>query len=183
MERTALIVVDAQYDFMPGGSLAVPNGDEIVAYINSIVDNYALVLFTKDYHPKDHCSFLGFGGQWPEHCVVETEGAKIHSGIRVSVETYAPLIYKGVHRDFDSYSGFCSGGDFETKLREILEDEGITSVDVCGLATDYCVKATVLDALKFGLGATVLIGGCRGITQETSDAAIKAMVNAGAKVR
>lgn len=143
----SLIVVDMQNDFCPGGSLAVTDGDRIISDINKLILDFTKegcpVVFTRDWHPKNHCSFSENGGMWPVHCVAETEGAEFHK------ELYIPeraIIISKAHRPFpDAYSGFQG-----TDLERILKLNRITEVTVCGLAADYCVKATALDALDAG---------------------------------
>src|SRR3954451_2106591 len=144
----ALLIVDFQNDFIPpDGALAVPGGDEIAERINALAASgeYDLVVATRDWHPPDHQSFAE---QWPVHCVAGTEGAELHSALdrsRVDV-----IVDKGTAVDTDGYSGF-EGTDLEALLRA----RGITDVTVVGLATDYCVKNTALDALRAGFQVTV----------------------------
>ena len=175
-----LMVVDAQRDFMPGGSLAVPNGDQIVSFINQIKSRYDLVVWTKDWHPKDHCSFKENGGIWPVHCVKENIGSHLHRDLKVSSGDI--VVTKGQRTAFDSYSAFKDDGGERTEICKLLKKRGVDSLDICGLATEYCLKFTVLDALQFGFKVNVLIHGCRGISDDEVAKAIKEMRGAGAKV-
>ena len=196
----ALIVVDVQNDFCPGGSLAVREGDQVGAFINGIRGRYPLVVFTQDWHPPTHKSFasnnpgtevgqfIEMGGQqqimWPDHCVQETAGAEFHEGLDRRPDD--PVVRKGELEHVDSYSAFLDNDHaHETGLRELLQSRGVTEVDVVGLATDYCVKFTVLDALQFGLKVTVLREGCRAVNLQPGDGekACQEMAEAGAQVR
>ena len=148
----ALIVVDMQNDFCPGGALAVTDGDRIIPDINRLVIDFEKsscpVFFTRDWHPENHCSFSENGGIWPVHCVAETEGAAFCSELYIP-ET-AVIISKADHPASDAYSGFQG-----TDLASLLKSKGVTEVTVCGLATDYCVKATALDAVNEGFSVSV----------------------------
>jgi nicotinamidase/pyrazinamidase len=157
----ALVIVDFQNDFTPGGALAVPHGDEIAARINELAasGDYDLVVATRDWHPPDHQSFAR---QWPVHCVADTEGAQLHPALdqsRVDV-----IVDKGTAVDTDGYSGFEG-----TDLEELLRSRGITQVTVVGLATDYCVKNTAMDALRAGFQVTVDTNAVRGVEVEPGD--------------
>lgn len=196
----ALIVVDVQNDFCPGGALEVKRGDEVVPFINRIRDRYPLVVFTQDWHPKAHKSFasnnpgtavgqviqLGGGPQvmWPDHCVQGTAGATFHA--KLDRRKDDPVFRKGEVPEIDSYSGFMDNDHrHETGLRQFLAERGVTDVTVVGLATDYCVKFTVLDALGFGLKVNVLKEGCRAVNLQPGDEAqaYAAMQAAGARVQ
>jgi nicotinamidase/pyrazinamidase len=160
----ALVIVDFQNDFTPGGALAVPDGDVIADRINALAasGDYDLVVATRDWHPADHSSFADQGGPWPVHCVAGTLGAQLHPALdqsRVDV-----IVDKGQAVDTNGYSGF-EGTDLETLLR----DRGITQVTVVGLATDYCVKNTALDALRAGFQVTVDSTAVRGVEVEPGD--------------
>jgi nicotinamidase/pyrazinamidase len=160
----ALIIVDFQNDFTPGGALAVPQGDEIADKINALAasGDYDLVVATRDWHPADHSSFAAQGGPWPVHCVAGTHGAQLHPALdRTRIDV---TVDKGQAVDTNGYSGF-EGTDLETLLRE----RGITQVTVVGLATDYCVKNTALDALRAGFGVTVDATAARGVEVEPGD--------------
>ena len=146
----ALIVVDLQHDFLPGGALAVPGGDEVLAPIGELVDSggFDLVVATRDWHPADHGSFAAQGGPWPVHCVQGSRGAELHPGLdRAQVDA---VIDTGRDPAVEGYSGF-----EETRLAELLRERDVDEVTVVGLATDYCVKHTALDALALGHRVTV----------------------------
>lgn len=194
---TALIVVDVQNCFTPGGSLAVERGDEIIPLINRIAKAFQNVVLTQDWHTANHISFasshagkkpfdvvdLPYGRQvlWPDHCVQGTEGAAIHRGIDIP---HAQLVIrKGFNPLVDSYSAFIEAdGQSRTGLDGYLAGRGIKSVYVVGLATDFCVAWTAMDARKLGLDAVVVEDACRGIdTQGSLAAAWKNMDTAGVK--
>ena len=196
----ALIVVDVQNDFCPGGSLAVTDGDQVVPFINSIRNDYPLVVFSQDWHPAAHKSFasnnpgtsvgqfIKLDGQdqimWPDHCVQESSGAQFRHDLMMQADD--PIVRKGELTEVDSYSAFFDNDHkHETGLRALLEKHGVTEVDVVGLATDYCVKFTVLDALALALQVTVLRDGCRAVNLQPGDGdkALEEMEAAGAKVR
>ncbi len=145
----ALIVVDVQNDFLPGGALAVASGERIFAPIDALALRFARVYATRDWHPPDHSSYVQHGGPWPVHCVAGTHGAAFDD--RLDMEKIDAVIDKGVDRATDGYSGFAA-----TTLAGDLRAHGVRRVFVCGLATDYCVKATALDAHAAGF-ATVVI--------------------------
>jgi nicotinamidase-related amidase len=160
----ALLIIDFQNDFTPGGALAVPDGDAIAARINALSasGDYDLVVATRDWHPADHSSFKVNGGPWPVHCVAGTAGAELHPDLdqtRIDV-----IVDKGQDVDTDGYSGFAGTG-----LEELLRERGITQVTVVGLATDYCVKNTALDALRAGFAVTVDSNAVRGVEIEPGD--------------
>jgi nicotinamidase/pyrazinamidase len=177
-KASCLIVVDVQYDFMPGGALAVPNGDEVVPVINALLPRFENVVLTQDWHPKGHASFasahagkkpfettrLGYGEQvlWPDHCVQGTPGAAIHAGLQA---TKAQLVIrKGYHDGIDSYSGFLEADRrTATGLAGYLKERGIREVFVCGLATDFCVAWTALDARSAGFATTLVEDASRAI--------------------
>lgn len=145
----ALIVVDVQRDFLPGGALAVAQGERIFAPINALAPRFARVYATRDWHPPDHSSFAAQGGPWPVHCVAGTPGAAFDERFdRAHVDV---VVDKGVDRTTDGYSGFTA-----TTLAADLRAHGLRRVFVCGLATDYCVKATALDARREGFDAVVV---------------------------
>ena len=158
---TALVVVDVQNDFAdPAGSLYVLGCDGVVGRINDAIQRAqaggASVVYTQDWHPPSTPHFAKDGGVWPVHCVAETWGAELHPGLVVA----GPSVRKGSNGE-DGYSGFtmrdaASGEDRPTELESLLRDQGVTSVVICGLATDYCVRGTVLDARRLGFETTVL---------------------------
>lgn len=174
----ALILVDIQSDFCPGGSLAVAGGDQVVDVANRLAPNYDIVVATQDYHPPGHSSFTEQGGPWPSHCVQGTPGADFHPDL-------LPVSYvfpKGTLQEQDSYSGFADDGGNPTGLHDFLQEKGVTDLTILGLATDYCVKATVLDALKLGYRVVVIENGCRGVNINPNDSeeAFAEMARAGA---
>ena len=177
-DATVLIIVDAQYGFMPGGGLAVADGDAVVPVINRIAPRFANVVLTQDWHPADHISFaanhpgrapfetitLPYGEQvlWPTHCVQGTRDAALHDDLRVPQAQL--IIRKGFHRDVDSYSAFMEADRrTSTGLAAYLKARGITKLYLCGLATDYCVAWSALDARAAGFEATVIEDACRAI--------------------
>jgi nicotinamidase/pyrazinamidase len=173
----ALVIVDFQNDFTPGGALAVPDGDAVATHLNELIasDRFDLVVATRDWHPPDHSSFAQQGGRWPVHCVAETEGAQLHpalDGGEVDV-----IVDKGTARDTEGYSGFDG-----TNLAELVRDLGIDSLTVAGLATDYCVRATALDALDNGFAVTVDSAGSRGIDPGDSARALDEVRAAGGRI-
>jgi nicotinamidase/pyrazinamidase len=158
----ALIVVDVQNDFCPGGALAVPDGDAVVERVNQLARDASFVVATRDWHPADHGSFGPQGGPWPAHCVQGTEGAELHPGI--DRDLIDVVVDKGRAVDRDGYSGF-----EDTDLASVLRERGVTAVDVAGLALDYCVKATALDARRAGLDVTVHRGATRAVEVSPGD--------------
>jgi nicotinamidase/pyrazinamidase len=159
----ALIVVDVQRDFCPGGALAVPRGDEVVPVINRLlVLTDWLTVATRDWHPADHCSFRAQGGIWPPHCVAGTDGAAFHPALDQARVQH--VVSKAVTRDAEAYSGFQG-----TDLAALLAWRGIRRAFVCGLATDYCVKATALDARRAGLDVVAIEDAIRGVEVKPGD--------------
>lgn len=180
---TALIVVDVQAGFLPGGNLPVPAGDEVVPVINDLVRRYANVVLTQDWHAPGHLSFasahpgrapfetiaLPYGPQvlWPDHCVMGTRDAEFAPGL--DIPHAQAILRKGYRREVDSYSGFLEADrTTRTGLDGYLASRGIRTVHVCGLATDFCVALTALDARRFGLAAAVIEDACRGIDLDGS---------------
>jgi nicotinamidase-related amidase len=145
----ALVVVDVQHDFLPGGALAVAEGDRIFDPIDALAPRFARVYATRDWHPENHSSYQQYGGPWPVHCVANTHGAAFDP--RLSLDDVDVVIDKGTDRETDGYSGFAA-----TTLDRDLREHGVHRVFVCGLATDYCVKATALDAKAAGYDVVVL---------------------------
>ena len=176
----ALIVVDVQRDFCPGGALPVPRGDEVIPVLNEYLERFrragAAIYATRDWHPPNHKSFREYGGEWPPHCIQGTEGAEFHPNLKLPSDTL--IISKATEPDKEAYSGFEG-----TNLKEILESRGVKRVFVGGLATDYCVKSTVLDALKYGFEVFLLVDAVRGVDLQPGDSerAIEEMVRRGAK--
>jgi len=193
-----LIVVDMQNDFI-GGSLAVPDAVHILPVVNRVINKFAFsrlpIIYTKDMHPPMHKSFASMQGTepftmgvlngqpqmfWPDHCVVETPGNELHSQLLV-VEGKL-IVEKGTNPQFDSYSGFEDAGRNPTAMLQTLAHAGTPPHDnliICGLATDYCVKATALDAVKRGYVASVLLDACKGVDPKTTVEAIEEMAKAG----
>jgi nicotinamidase/pyrazinamidase len=175
----ALVVVDFQNDFTPGGALAVPAGDEIAPRVNELLDSgrFDLVVATRDWHPPDHGSFEEQGGPWPPHCVQGTPGAELHESL--AREKVDVVLDKGQDPATDGYSAF-DGTDFGTLLR----DRGIDRLTLVGLATDYCVKNTALDALREGFEVEIDRKGVRGIDVQPGDVdkAIAEVTAAGGRV-
>jgi nicotinamidase/pyrazinamidase len=176
----ALILVDIQNDFCPGGSLAVKEGDHIVPIVNELQKRFELVVATKDWHPPGHSSFESL---WPPHCVQNTEGAEFVAGLDTT--RIAHTFLKGTDPAVDSYSGFFDNEHkLSTGLGDWLRAQGVTRVTIAGLATDYCVKFTALDALRLGFETTVVRDACRGVEVNAGDTerAVEEMRAAGARV-
>jgi nicotinamidase/pyrazinamidase len=176
----ALVAVDVQNDFLPGGSLAVPMGDQIVPLLNRYLELFHSrnlpVWATRDWHPPDHISFKAQGGPWPPHCVAGTEGAAFARGLKLSGND--EIISKADRADKDAYSGFEG-----TVLKEGLEKSGVRRIFVGGLATDYCVLNTVKDALKLGFEVVLLEDAIRAVNvnPEDGEKAVEEMVEKGAR--
>lgn len=181
MKKKALIIVDLQKDFCSGGSLAVPEGDHIVPVVNRLIEKFkesSLPIFaTRDWHPVDHSSFRDQKGQWPPHCVQDTRGAEFHQDLSLPGDT--TIIGKASTCERDAYSGFEG-----TILADLLRDAGVETILLCGLATDYCVKATALDGLNEGFSVTIVVDAIRGVNLLPDDAekAISEMKEAGALI-
>lgn len=158
----ALVIVDVQNDFCPGGALAVPDGDAVIQRVNDLAAASSFVVATRDWHPLDHGSFAPQGGPWPVHCVQDTPGAQLHSGLDSS--RIGVLVDKGRARDTDGYSGF-----EQTGLESMLRERQVQTVHVAGLALDYCVKATALDARGAGFEVVVHRDATRAVDLEPGD--------------
>jgi nicotinamidase/pyrazinamidase len=182
--KDALVIVDAQNDFCPGGALAVADGDQVVAPLNRYIDLFTkqrLPIFaTRDWHPEKTSHFKDYGGPWPAHCVQQTKGAEFHPALRLGDPVV--ILSKGMAADEDSYSGFQAVDLSGTSLAELLRQRGVERIFVGGLATDYCVKHTVLDGLKQGFGVVLLSDSMRAVNLQPNDgtAAIDEMIEAGA---
>lgn len=192
---SALIVIDVQNDFCPGGALAVPEGDQIVSGINALMDGAEAVVLTQDWHPADHSSFasqhegqdpyslidMPYGPQvlWPDHCVIGSEGAAFHADLHT--DRAEMVIRKGFRRAIDSYSAFFENDHTTpTGLEGYLRTRGITKLTMVGLATDFCVAYSAIDAAKLGFDVTVKLELCRAIDLNGSLQAAKAdMLKAG----
>lgn len=178
-KQSALVVVDLQNDFCPGGALPVENGDKVVPVLNKYIEKFrkagAPILYTRDWHPPDHSSFKAQGGPWPPHCVQNSEGAKFRNDLLIPPE--GEIVSKADKKD-EAYS-FFQGTDLAQKLKE----RGIKRLLVGGLATDYCVKETVLDGLKYEFEVFVLDDASKGVNVNPgdSDNALHLMVAEGAK--
>lgn len=196
----ALMIIDVQYDFLPGGALAVHEGDQIIPVINDLQKKFDFIVATQDWHPANHGSFadnhqgkspgdfvqLGNVDQvlWPVHCVQGSPGADFHSDLDQT--KWKRIIQKGTNPHVDSYSGFFDNDRREnTGLSQYLKENGVEEVVVTGLATDYCVKFTVLDAIKEGFEATVVTDATKAVNLSPGDfdAAIKEMVKSGAEAK
>lgn len=195
---TALIVIDVQNDFCSGGALAVADGEQVVPVINAMMADFDVVVLTQDWHPSDHISFAGnhddaepfstvalaYGEQtlWPAHCVQGSAGADFHPGLRTDAAQM--VVRKGFRPEVDSYSAFFENDhDTVTGLHGYLSNRGISRVVMGGLATDFCVAWSAIDAARLGLDTTVVLDACRAIDLDGSlDSQVKAMRGAGVKV-
>ncbi|HEX7715440.1 MAG TPA: bifunctional nicotinamidase/pyrazinamidase [Bacillota bacterium] len=168
MSKPALIVVDVQNDFCPGGALAVQGGDEVVPVINELIPKFDMVVYTRDWHPEHHVSFAEkpqfTDKSWPVHCVANSRGADLHPELTFTLN--AMIVDKGTDPAQEAYSGFQG-----TDLAKTLHRLNIDTVYIAGLATDYCVKHTALDALQEGFKVKLVIDGCRGVDVPPGSAA------------
>jgi nicotinamidase/pyrazinamidase len=173
----ALVVVDFQNDFTPGGALAVPDGDAVAGHLNELIASgrFDLVVATRDWHPPNHSSFAEQGGPWPVHCVADTEGAQLNPALDAA--NVDVIVDKGTEPATEGYSGFDG-----TDLASLLRERGIDKLTVAGLATDYCVRATALDAIREGFDVTVDAAGSRGIDESDSARALDEVRAAGGSV-
>lgn len=199
LKSAALIIVDVQKDFIPGGALAIKDGDQVVPVINSIQHKFGTVIATQDFHPANHGSFaanhpgktpgefIDLNGLnqilWPIHCVQGSEGAKFHQDL--NRENWVAIFQKGMNSEVDSYSGFFDNarrGD--TGLGDFLKKKGIKTVFVAGLALDYCVKFTALDAVSLGFETFLIVDATRAVNLQPKDGeqAIREMESAGVKI-
>ncbi|OGN63668.1 MAG: hypothetical protein A3E80_02765 [Chlamydiae bacterium RIFCSPHIGHO2_12_FULL_49_9] len=161
----ALLIIDMQRDFMPNGALAVPKADRLIPIINEIMIQFDCVIATQDWHPKNHASFISMGGKWPAHCIQNTEGAAFAKGLKT--EKFTCTIHKGTDPKVESYSAFFDEKKtHSTGLEETLKKKKIDELYFVGVATDYCVLYSVLDALELGFNAFVIQDGCRAIQDE-----------------
>lgn len=192
-----LVIIDVQNDFIPGGSLAVPEGDQIVALINKLQEEFDLVIATQDWHPRDHSSFaanhpgknefekIELHGQeqvlWPVHCVQNSDGAKFHTDLKsAKIET---IFRKGTSKEIDSYSGFFDNAHLKsTGLAGYLKEKGTDELFFCGLAAEYCVYFSVMDALKEGFSATLIEDATRPLDVEDFQQAKENILKAGGKI-
>lgn len=197
--KRAFLLVDIQNDFVPGGALPTRNGDEVIAVANLLQPNFGLVVATQDWHPADHRSFasmhpgkspgdvIDLNGLeqvlWPDHCVQGSRGAELHPALDRT--RLARIIQKGTDREIDSYSGFFDNGHRKsTGLEDYLAAEAVTDVYIAGLATDYCVRWTAIDALRLGFATHVVVDACRGVDLQPGDTerAIEEMRAVGARI-
>ena len=195
----ALIVVDMQNDFMPGGPLGVPGADEIVGLVNQAIAASELVIATQDWHPADHGSFASNNPgrspgelaelhglpqvMWPDHCVQDTPGADFVDGLNTA--RFSAVVRKGTDATVDSYSGFADNGQrIRTGLAGLLRDRRVTEVLVCGVATDYCVRFTAEDAAREGFAVKLLLDAARGVELNEGDVdkAVAALRAAGVEI-
>ncbi|RCS53945.1 bifunctional nicotinamidase/pyrazinamidase [Bremerella cremea] len=196
----ALLLVDIQNDFLPGGALAVSEGDQVISVANRLMPGYPLVVATKDWHPAHHKSFASqhLGKKigdvielegltqvlWPDHCIQGTSGAEFAPGLNVGGIDH--VVTKGTDPQIDSYSGFFDNARLKkTGLEDYLHSAGVNEVHIVGLATDYCVKFTALDAVELGFKTTVILEGVRGVELQPGDcaAAITTMAKAGIRIQ
>lgn len=195
--RASLLVVDVQYDFLSGGALAVPNGDAVVPVIQRLQELFDSVVVTQDWHPPNHLSFAeNHPGEpegsivsihgirqrlWPRHCVQFSRGAEIAEVVRAGRVSH--IVRKGSNPEIDSYSAFFDNGRrHSTDLDAYLRQQEIREVFVCGLATDFCVKASALDAIALGYRTSVVLDACRGVDESGTQAAVAEMDRAGVSV-
>lgn len=192
-----LLIIDVQNDFMPSGSLPVPHGDQIVPLINSIQNNFDLVLATQDWHPKDHISFasnhngksnfevIELHGQlqtlWPDHCVNGTVGANFHPDL--NTENFEAIFRKGTDKTIDSYSAFYDNGHLKsTGLTGYLKEKGVTELFLCGLAADICVYFSIIDAFNEGFDCTFIEDASKALDNDGFEKLKKEMIHKGIKI-
>ncbi len=177
----ALLVVDFQNDFCPGGALPVPDADSLVPRINQYISIFNKkrfpVIASRDWHPKKTAHFKAFGGQWPPHCIQRTKGARFRPKLRLPAKTI--VVSKGTGWEGTSYSAFLGKDKRGRPLFTILKKRDIDTIFICGVATDFCVKATALEAVKFGFEAVLLTDAVKGITPEGSRKAVRVMAQKG----
>lgn len=171
--KDALIVVDVQNDFCPGGALGVEGGDKIVPILNGYINRFAAaglpIVVTRDWHPRQTSHFKDYGGVWPLHCVQNTPGAEFHRELKLPPNSI--LVSKGLGADEDAYSAFQAADDAGAPLAKLLRGLGVGRIFVGGLATDYCVKHTALDGLREGFAVVVLGDAIRGVDLQPDDSA------------
>jgi nicotinamidase/pyrazinamidase len=183
--RAALLIVDLQNDFRPSGALAVPDGDRVVQPLNRAAQFFAAqglpVLASRDWHPPVTSHFREFGGLWPPHCIQGSRGAEFHPNLQLPPEVM--VISKGCDPDSDSYSAFDGKADDGRTLEQILRDLGVLHLYIGGLASDYCIRSSALDARKAGLEVTVLSDGIAGvnITPGDTEKALEEMERSGVR--
>lgn len=197
--KSALILIDIQNDFCPNGALAVNEGDQIIPIVNKLQEKFETIIATQDWHPTDHKSFavnhegksvgeiikLGDTNQilWPVHCTQNSFGSEFSKELKT--ENITKIFQKGMNKEIDSYSGFFDNDHkSETGLNDYLKENNIEELYITGLATDYCVKFTTMDALSLGFKVNLVVDACRGVNLSDGDVekAIEEMKNAGAKI-
>ena len=175
-DTDALIVVDVQNDFCSGGALAVPRGEAVVSPINRIMGKFEHIVFSRDWHPEDHCSFSDSpefrDGSWPRHCIQDTPGAEFRGDLRVPLDAY--FIEKGTDSNVEQYSAFSVPG-----LAEWLRRRGVTQVFIAGLTMEYCVYHSALDALKEGFSVWVVADAVQAVAAEAGKSAMEELHKAG----
>ena len=194
----ALVITDIQYDFCPGGALPVEEGDQIVPVVNELIDCFELVAAVQDWHPPDHMSFASSHNKkvgevivldgieqilWPDHCVQGSRGAEFLEELRTG--RIERVFKKGTDKRIDSYSGFFDNGHKKaTGLGDYLKKKGVDEVYLVGLATDYCIKYSALDAVGLGFTTAVIVDACRGVNLEKGDTdrAVAEMKKAGVRI-
>jgi len=183
--KKALVVVDIQNDFCPGGALGVNEGDKVVPVMNQYIDLFSKerlpIFISRDWHPAETRHFKAFGGVWPPHCIRNSPGAAFHPGLRIPGQ--AIILSKGTDPGQDGYSVFDARDANQTSFLELLKELGVTELYIGGLATDYCVKATSLDALKKGFRVNILTDAIRGVNEDDSKRAIEAIVTNHGRLR
>ena len=182
LQNSALILVDIQNDFCPGGALAVEEGDQIVEVVNRLMPRFPLVISTQDWHPANHISFKAQGGPWPPHCVQGTRGAELHPDL--DTERIKNYLRKASSPGKDDYSEFEGKDEQDRSLDQVLKGHKVNRIFVAGLATDYCVLATVLDGLKLGFEVFAVSDAMRAVNVEPEDGsrALRQMSEAGAQL-
>lgn len=180
----ALLVVDIQNDFLPGGTLGVPEGDQVIPVIKDLItaaqQGHATIIASRDWHPANHMSFHEQGGPWPPHCVQNTHGAEFHKDLKYPDNTI--VVSKAFEPTLESYSAFNAQTTEGLRLPEILEKHKITRIIICGLALDYCVKASSLDLVKAGFDTLVIKDATRAINEEDGEEAIRILSSFGVQV-
>jgi nicotinamidase/pyrazinamidase len=183
----ALLLVDLQNDFCPGGTLSVADGHRVMPVLNAwaaaAYSAHVPIFVTRDWHPPRTTHFKEFGGVWPPHCVMHTHGAEFHADLRLP--TGVTIVSKGMRQDEDAYSAFQARDEMDTPLGDLLRQRGVRHVYVGGLATDYCVRSSALDALAGGYAVTLIVDGIRAVNLRPDDGehALQEMVAAGADTR
>lgn len=197
-QQRALILVDIQNDFIKDGALEVPKGEEVIEIANKLMNNFDNIIATQDWHPENHKSFASNNNKkigeiinlngltqfmWPNHCIQNTLGSELAKDLKTDL--ISKIIYKGTNSKIDSYSGFFDNGHLQkTELDDYLKAKDIKDLYIMGLATDYCVKFTALDAVNLGFNTYLVVDGCRAVDIQEGDGekAIEEMQKAGVKI-